>query len=890
MQNFARRSTAATPRLKIAALLVGAALAQLATTPAHADSANGVDTTLGNALRPAPVNPVTATGSVSPDGIGTHHPAARTPSGQMYSMPIEPVSDINRTEGGWEYFGFVEGGIFVVDGDHDAHGFRRYKDVKTGPNVTAFGLSMEKPDSARYFEIVGGGVGYDDQFYGVNFGRYNDWRVRAFYNETPHVFTTSFRNIYNGANSGHLTLKPGLTPGGTASNATNNAAIAAVAAANADTEVGLIRKKGGVRLDMNLTDQWKFFASYSQEKREGGRPFSAVWAGGGGQVPTELIEPIDYTTHDLLAGFYYNDPLNSLNLQVSASLFRNHEDTLTFETPHRVGAANGVAAGGFTQGRFDLYPDNDAYNIKGEYARQLPSLMNGRFTAVVSLASSRQDDDLIPYTTIPGVAIGGVTGNNWDSTSSLSRTSADARIDTRLVDLGLALNPTDTLNVKAKARYYETKNSTEYLACNPNATYAGGQTYTAYGCTGVWGRVINDGSGSTVLPYPGASGNINLRNIPFDYKQLNLGLAADWRINPTSSANASYERETYDRDHREREKTWEDKIKIGYVNRALADTTLRLSYEHGNRRGDEYETHHPYANFYSGYLVPMPTAPGSNVQSWAVHMNSGLRKYDLADRRQNIINARVNYMPREDLDLGFSVQLKDLHYPADYGRRDHNRTNSVNFDVDWQQSDSRSMYAFYSWQGSQMKQRSVPSGGGTGCLIGSSTPLGVITPDNAEYICQNPASNAVFVGTNFWDATMRDRSNTIGIGLRQSFGKVKFDMSFTHASSVTEIKYDAPANSTPAQLAAYGSGFPDLKTLQNVLEANLLVPISKTVSARVMARHERGSYRDWHYQGFETNPVAVNAPGTAAPTAVILDAGPQSYRASLLGVLLQIKL
>lgn len=897
MDKFAHRSAAAgvAPQLKLAALLVGAALAQLAAGPARADSATGVDTTLGNALHPAPVNPSTATGTPDPEGLGTYFPAARTPSGQMYSMPLTPVTDPGRSEGGWEYFGFVEGGIFSVDGDREAYGFRRYKDLDNGPYVTSFGLAMEKPDAARYFEITGGGVGYDDQFYGLTFGRYNDWRVRAFYNETPHVFTTSFRSIYNGVDSGRLTLKPGLTPGGTASNANDNAAVAAVAAANADTEIGLIRKKGGVRLDMNLTDELKFFASYNQEKREGGRPFAAVWGTGGGTAPVELVEPIDYTTHDLLAGFHYNDPLNSLNLQVSASLFRNNIDTLTFETPYRVaaGTVNGVAPGGFTQGRFDLYPDNDAYNIKGEYARRLPDLMNGRFTAVVSLSSSRQDDDLIPYTSIAGVTLPSVTVNNWNSTSSLSRQSADARIDTRLIDLGLALNPTSALNVKAKARYYETQNHTDFLLCNPNASYTGGNEFSAYGCSGVWGPLINDGSGANakIVPFTASNGNTIIRNIPFDYKQLNLGLAADWRINPTSSANASYERETYDRDHRERDKTWEDKIKLGYINRALADTTLRLSYEHGNRRGDSYNTHDPYEDFYSGYFVPMPTADGANVQNWVVHMNSGLRKFDLADRRQNILNARLNYLAREDLDLGVSLQLKDIEYPADYGRRDRQRINSVNFDVDWQQSEARSIYAFYSWQGGSMKQRGTPSGApATGCIIGALTPLGVITPDNAGAICQNPASNAVFVGANFWDVSHRDRSNTVGIGLRQSFGKAQFDLSYIHSSSVTEIEYDPPANATPAQLAAYGSGFPDLKTLQNVLEANLSVPISKTVAARLLLRHERGSYRDWHYQGFDASPVAVNAPGTALPTAVVLDAGPQSYRATLLGLLLQIRM
>ncbi|THF60309.1 MtrB/PioB family decaheme-associated outer membrane protein [Pseudothauera rhizosphaerae] len=879
------------PRVKTVAVLIGMALAQFQLS-AQADSGIGVDAILGNALNAAPINPSTHMGGQDPDGLGTYVPAARTPTGQMYSTPRLPVSDPRTTEGGWQYFGFVEAGLIGVTGDRKAHGFRRYKDVDDGLYLSSFGLDLNKPTTAHFFEVVGGGAFQDDQFYGVQFGRYNDWRVRAFYNETPHVFTSTFRPLWNGVNSGNLTLKPGLTPGGSGNTADDNAAVAAVAAANAETEIGLTREKSGLRFDMYLTDTWKFYASYTHEKREGGRPFAAVWGTGGGTAPMELVEGIDYTTHDMTAGVHFADALTNFNFSASASLFRNNIDTLTFETPYRIaaGTVNGVAAGGFTQGQFDLYPDNDAYNIKGEYARRFPDFMNSRFTAVLSLGTSRQDDDLIPYTLQP-VTIAGVANNNWNTTDSLSRTSADARIDTRLLDLGFALNPTNALNVKAKARYYETRNHTDFLLCNPNATYDGGDVYTAYGCSGVWGPVINNGSGAAakVLSYTAPNGNTIIRNIPFDHRRINLGLSADWRIDPAHSVNGAYEREIYLRDHRERSKTWEDKLKVGYVNRGLENATLRLSAEHGNRRGSTYHTHHPYADFYSGYLADMPDS--GNVQSWAVHMNSGLRKYDLSDRRQTTLNARLNYLAREDLDLGVSAQFKQIRYPdADYGRRDRQSQHALNFDIDWQPTAERSLYAFYSWSGGRMKQRSVPSGGGLGCTIGTVTPIGTITPENADAICQDPASNALYVAENVWNVEHKDRGHTIGFGVRQDFGVLRLDVNFTHSYHVTEIGYTLPANANAVTVEGAGSGFPDLSSRLSTLEANLLFPLNKTTTLRALYRHERGNFRDWHYQGFDTSPVAVNAPGTALPTAVILDAGPQKYRTNLFGLLLQVRL
>lgn len=890
------------PRQRALPHLLGMALATLASPAVFADSAVGSDTSLGNALHPAPINPITVGQPLDPDGLGGRLPASRTPTGQMYRMPQLPADTLAHSTGGWQYLSFVEVGVLHVGGDRKAQGFRRYKDADNGLYLSRFAFSAEKPDDARYVEIVGGAVGRDDQYYGATFGRYNDWRVRAFFNETPHVFTTSFRNLWNGAGSDTLTLKPGLTAGGTASIPDDHRAVEAVASANAESEFGLTRKKGGLRLDMTLTDQVKVFAAYTLEKREGARPFGSVWGGGGGSVAMELLEPIDYDTHDIQAGLYYNDKLNSFNLQTSASLFRNNISTLTFETPYRVAAANGIPAGGFTQGRFDLYPDNEAYNVKAEYARKLPELMNGRFNATVSLGTSRQDDKLIPYTTLAGVSVPNVIGNNWDSLDALSRSSADARIDTRLIDLGLALQPAQGLNVKAKARYYETRNHTRYLACNPNARYRdldaeaeGDQegAYSAYGCTGVWGRLINDGSGVAMLQGANATtaGNVNIASIPFDYRRLNTGLTADWRLTPQHSANAAYDREAYHRDHRERDRTAEDKLKLGYVNRGLPDTTLRLSYGYDKRRGSRYHTHDPYADFTSGTLVAMPTAAGSNVQTWVVHMNSGLRKYDLADRNQQTLNARINYTPRDDFDLGLALQSKRIDYPdAAYGRRDRQRLDSLNLDLDWQQSAQRSLYAYYAFQTGQLRQRGVPSGGGIGCLIGLDTPYGTITPDSAGQICQNPASNTVFVADNFWDLKHRDRSNTVGVGLRQQIGKAHLDVNYTYARTTTAIDYRLPANANEATRNAAGNGFPDLLTLQNIFEANLLMPVNKTVSARLLLRHERGKYNDWHYSGLQDSPVAVNAPGTALPTAVILDAGTQNYRSTLIGLMFQVRL
>ena len=64
-----------------------------------------------------------------------------------------------------------------------------------------------------------------------------------------------------------------------------------------------------------------------------------------------------------------------------------------------------------------------------------------------------------------------------------------------------------------------------------------------------------------------ALGDVPIRSAPYEYRQLNSVVSADYRVNRTNSLEAAFERENFRRQYRERDKTWEDKIRLGYVNR-----------------------------------------------------------------------------------------------------------------------------------------------------------------------------------------------------------------------------------------------------------------------------------------------------------------------------------
>ncbi len=403
--------------LRAAISLAGFCLVQTSASAQLADSAVGVGTVLGNSLSTSAQN----TRSLDADWLKAKH----TPTGQMFRFPfaMPKAEDIKKSASGWEYSGQLEFGVIGGDADERNAQYRTYQDVNNGACVNNFSLQLKKPASGQYVDVTGGGAGHHDQYYGLEFGRYNDWKVKLFYSEIPHVFTDRYKSLWSGIGTGNLTLLPGLTPGGSGSTTTDNANVATQALNNPGTTLGLVRKKGGIRVDMDLSNTWKGYVSYTLEERKGARPFGAVWgsANNGGIAPMEIPESIDYATHEILAGLTHTDDLNVFNLRLSASLFRNNIDTLTFEEPYRIAPGTGVttapAAGAFTQGRMDLAPSNQAYNVRAEYTRSLPNFYKGYFTAVVSAGKWRQDDSLIAYTTIPNLTLANVTllpGGGWD--------------------------------------------------------------------------------------------------------------------------------------------------------------------------------------------------------------------------------------------------------------------------------------------------------------------------------------------------------------------------------------------------------------------------------------------------------------------------------------------
>lgn len=907
--------------LRTAVITLGISL--LVAVPGQAGA--GGQGTPGNVLNPGATTSVV---QADPDGIGIVE-ASRSPTGLLTIAPTikrDPVT----TSGGLRYRTTFDLGGVGLGGDKNAAKFREYKDLRSGAYANTFAVMIEQPSRAFHFDAVGGGVARNDQYYGIDVGLYNTWRVRATFSETPHVFTSTYRSLWNDAGTGALGLT-GLTAGGTTNANTTQAAMLSAITSASPSDLSLTRLKSRTQLDLMLPANWKAFASYSRERRDGRRPFGAVFGGAGGGGNLEIPELIDDSTQNILAGLQFAGTQTNLTVQASASVFRNDIDTLMFENPLfiQTNTIAGVAPTTFTQGQLDLYPSNNYFNFRAEVAHKLPAFFRSRVTGVIALGRSRQDDALIPWAIEPltGGTINGVPTNGmWNTTAALSQTSADRRIDTQLADVGMLMNPTRDLTVRGKVRYYDTDNNSGFLACNP--------------LTGQWGRLLNNGSGgSFVTPnltagnnppgtlntgYNGTqcdldatralglaptAGDVPLRSAPYEYSQMNAVLSADYRITRTSSIDVGYERENWRRPYREREKTGEDRVRLGYVNRGFSAGTLRVSYEHGRRRGSELVAA-PLADFYSSSLGPVPVAAGTNMTTWLRNVDQ-LRRFDVADRDQNILNVRFNHGIGPAIDASVSLQVKDLEYPSSaYGRTGTQRSISPSLELNWQMSARSNAYGFYSYQTGQQHQAGLQP---NSCTMGNfyyffsdgtsqnnatgvapNPPAGTtlvvterVLESNWRTLCATAsASSPLFPTSRTWGESQRDRNIFGGLGFSYEFGRVMTELGYTYSKGRTGVAYDYNPTAlglNATQVALAGSGYSDLGYEENIVEASAVVPLVNRLSLRVLYRYERAEIRDWHYDGIEQNTMPAN-------NAAYLDFGPQKYKVHFFGVLFRYEL
>lgn len=335
------------------------------------------------------------------------------------------------------------------------------------------------------------------------------------------------------------------------------------------------------------------------------------------------------------------------------------------------------------------------------------------------------------------------------------------------------------------------------------------------------GFTLPVGSTCTGLVYNGFANSRDMFAPPRDYKQDKFTLSGDYELG-AGSLEASLERENFSHTYRERNKTWEDKIKLGYVNTSFDQATLRASYETDRKRGSFYD---PFAigrggaNWFTIYggvysragvldLIANKSGTGgiyptlANIQAGLLltgnyNTGNGFYKPDQADRNQEIINARLNYIARDDLDIGANLQLKRANYPTNSRGVQKDDLNTYSIDVNYQPSAGMQISTYYTRQEGKQRQVENYAPAGTAGQARVTPKCGAIqTVNNLDCYLNNsldPAADVLVDNSN--------TNDTLGISYQQDIGLMKLGIDYSHTYGKSYIgQVYGPTVLTAAQL------------------------------------------------------------------------------------------
>jgi MtrB/PioB family decaheme-associated outer membrane protein len=741
------------------------------------------------------------------------------------------------------YTGWIEGGLLGTGGSnrHSA-AFQEYTDWGSGVLAPNLGFLTVNRKTAWFTSGLAENVGRSDQYYQLKTGRYGEYSFTLFYDSIPHVYSTTAKSLWNGVGTDDLTLRGGLVPG-----ASTAAQVGAVLQGVPTSELQVTRQKAGFSVSYTPWKTLEGFFQVSNEWRTGTQPISATFGYPFENGATQIIEPIHYRTFDLTAALRYKTDDLQANLTYSGSFFRNSDQSLTWQNP---GLAQ-VPAGSYvpTEGLLSLPPSNDFNSLKGDVTALIsPDL---RFSASLSYSLMRQNESLLPPTIDSGVipgAGGPIDLAQWNTTSALSRSTARAAINLFNAFAQLQYTVSPDLSFDFELRDRDEDNLTSYLAYNPQ--------------TGQYGYIAIDGGLAPFSPLlsgvyqPNAPGDdVQIRNMPFANDNLDLTSRVSYRVSNHVKLDLSYIHNSIEHSVRELPNADDNRVRLQLAANGLSWGSVRVSYEYGHLQGSDY-TSNPYTAYYSTSLPGyVPLSPQGDIPFTL----DDLRKFDIANRVEQILHAQSNYIVSPSIDLQVTGDLKLDSYSAQTGLRDA-KSFDINGDVNYQISTTATITGFLTWQDQRRN-------------ISNINPQGI--PGSAA------AGGPDYPLAAAWSEMLNDNDYGAGLTAHKAWDHVSLDLNYTYVRGDGAIGYSyaSPLAFFNILTAAQaGAAFPDITFDSHSLEANVRWQASERLSYRLfyLLRHEH--LDDFHYANLQPGVINNN---------VYLGVVPENFTAQVIGVMAQ---
>lgn len=409
----------------------------------------------------------------------------------------------------------------VREGKDTSAKFNEYRDIRDG----AYGsINLNYDGPKQYVSFESKDIAYRTQSYALDGGWWDVFRMRVFYDETPHNFTYDARSLYSGVGTSNLTYA-GPTPA--ADSATWNT-----------FDYSVRRKNLGGSLKFDYLNPFFIDVTADQQKKSGVYPLAAAGTSPGG-IGIELPTYMDYTTNNIKIETGFSTKPVFLSVSYLYSRFENGDGLQNFRNP---ATANTAAA----TDTIYLPPEND-YNkigLKGGVA--LP--FNSRFNVDLSLAraqsSVRLANSYVSNVTAAASNIGiqGMTG------IGLSSPYFNGKVTTDQYNFAFTSNPKPFFNTKIFYKHYNKSNTSD---------------------------VITTTDGAVVL-----------NNHLFDYRKNIYGVEAGFKLPAQFRLNAAYSFTKTERAREDLPKNRDNLVDLGLKWSGLKFMSAKVGYEYLDRAAE----------------------------------------------------------------------------------------------------------------------------------------------------------------------------------------------------------------------------------------------------------------------------------------------------------------
>ncbi|MBI3523131.1 MAG: MtrB/PioB family decaheme-associated outer membrane protein [Betaproteobacteria bacterium] len=688
-------------------------------------------------------------------------------------------------------------------------------------------MNGRSESNANYLEIVGRNLGLDGaRDIRITGGEQGNYGLSIEYDELSKLHSDSFQTPYAGMGSTRLTQPAGwagsidVTPGGVinppvAATIVNTTMMTRLAANMKRFDVETMRKGAGLSLTKLISGGWEVAVNFKREEKDGARLTGApLQIGGGGSRGTLLVpEPINYTTDLFDALARYSGEKLQMQVAYHASLFSNANKSLVFDNLF-YNAASTVGGNQLT-GRLGQMPDNQFHQLKASGGYTLSQ--QTRLTGNLSFGRMTQNEAFLPYISTTGIL------------PAPPVASLDGKINTTHADIKLHSKLSQTIKLTAGYKYDDRDNRT---AVNRYAYDPADNTSAASYANAVNSQYVR-------------------KNSPLSKTQQVIYVDADFHVAKVTTLKLGFD---YDHVKHTNEPTAGDKeatVKVEVKHKFSDIASGGVAYAYSNRNALDYNGSGPLnATYTAGYLSTQCVAPNTFLYNGIVTACVGvasatskatfpfldtpaLRKFFLADRTRDKLNAFANIAPSEKLDLQLGASYYNEKYPDTAAGFGLTRATgwTANFDANLAATDKISGVFFAS-----VGDYKTDQNGHNGASSATSPVITTLDRQN-NTVAFDPLTGV----TN-----RTARSQTLGLGIRvKPGGKYEWGGDFSHSTTTASTGF----RDIGLRIAATVLPLPDELSRLSRLELFGKYRLKKDVALNMKYVFEQYRSTDWGYDG-----------------------------------------